>query len=159
MVENMFFQDSKHIEMGECSSENLPFIAWRETNSSAWEFPLNSSEEYPWPPDLCIYRNSDLILSHQHKVTWVIILTILVCIIHNHPVSHFILSLSVIIFLQRRKSTSIKLMEISGWWLTYCEFSHSFPHEICTSDISQENLLLGHMVSNLQTRIVFCRPK
>ena len=114
MVENMFFQDSKHIKMGECSPENLPFIEGRETISSAWEFPLNSSEEYPWPPDLCIYRNSGLILSHQHKVTWVIILTILVCIIHNHPVSHFILSLSVIIFLQRRKSTSIKLMEISG---------------------------------------------
>lgn len=72
------------------------------------------------------YRNSHLILSHWLKFTWVSILTILACIMYI-PQSLTSHCLPVLYFCIGEESTSSsKLMEIFAWWLTYCEFLHSF---------------------------------
>ena len=112
MVENMFFLGSEHIGMrGKCPQphpQKLLFllIEWGEN-----KFKCRATRSVH-------YRNSDLILSHQRNFTCVIILTIPVCLMQkciNHPISQFILPVSVIIFLHWRRINIINKINGNIW--------------------------------------------
>ena len=116
IVENIFFLNSEHIGMrGKCSpckkiTISIHWVGRKFHPNPPWRIFLANRYVH--------YRNSDLILCQQHNFTWVIILTILVCIMHkyiNHPISYFILPCSAIIFLQWRRINIINKSTGNIW--------------------------------------------
>ena len=81
--------------------------AWG-TNLSARYFPLN-------PPSKNSPGDQTVFSFPATNFTWVVFFTILVCIMHSHPISHFILPLSVIIFLHCRRISIINKINENVW--------------------------------------------
>ena len=87
MVENVFFLGSEHVGRGGMvAPQKLPFLLNGPKQVQVLGYSPRCHHSPPATRPVH-YRNSDLILSHQCNFTWVIIHTILVCIMHNHPIS------------------------------------------------------------------------